>query len=202
MIAAYLPGITPLFRREGRQGRQNKPDHMLVLRWNHKDETLRQRHLIGPSSQCQSQNCRSSKGAAACVPGRVFSFPGADIKDSLEAIKCEFDPSLVLTHWQGDAHQDHRLVALLTHNTFRDHLTLGYEIPKYDGDLGNPNFFVPLTQAQFRRKVETSGRHFSSQRGRSWFSDETFLAVARLRAIECNSAEGLAEGFYVRKIVF
>jgi LmbE family N-acetylglucosaminyl deacetylase len=122
-----------------------------------------------------------------------FPFQGADIKDSFEAIKCEFDPSLVLTHWQGDAYQDHRLVAQLTHNTFRDHLILGYEIPKYDVDLGNPNFFVPLTQAQFRRKVETIGRHFSSQRGRSWLSDETFLAVARLRAIECNSAEGLAE---------
>jgi len=131
-----------------------------------------------------------------------FPFQGAEIKDRFEAIKCEFDPSLVLTHWQGDAHQDHRLVAQLTHNTFRDHLILGYEIPKYDGDLGNPNFFVPLTQAQFRRKVETIGRHFSSQRGRSWFSDETFLAMARLRAIECNSAEGFAEGFYVRKIVF
>ena len=131
-----------------------------------------------------------------------FPFQGADIKDCFEAIKCEFDPSLVLTHWQGDAHQDHRLVAELTRNTFRDHLILEYEIPKYDGDLGNPNFFVPLTQAQFRRKVETIGQHFSSQRGRSWFSDDTFLAMARLRGIGCNASEGLAEAFYVRKIVF
>jgi LmbE family N-acetylglucosaminyl deacetylase len=129
-----------------------------------------------------------------------FPLQGADIKDRFEAIKCEFDPSLILTHWQGDAHQDHQLVAQLTRNTFRDHLILEYEIPKYDGDLGNPNFFVPLTRAQFRRKIEAIGHHFSSQRGRSWFSDETFLAIARLRAIECNSAEGLAEG--VRKIVF
>jgi LmbE family N-acetylglucosaminyl deacetylase len=131
-----------------------------------------------------------------------FPFQGADIKDCFEAVKRDFDPSLVLTHWQGDAHQDHRLLAELTHNTFRDHLVLEYEIPKYDGDLGNPGFFVPLTQSQFRRKVETIGRLFSSQHGRSWFSDETFLAIARLRGIGCNAPEGLAEAFYAKKIVF
>jgi LmbE family N-acetylglucosaminyl deacetylase len=131
-----------------------------------------------------------------------FPFQGADIKDCFEAVKRDFDPSLILTHWQGDAHQDHRLVAELTHNTFRDHLVLEYEIPKYDGDLGNPNFFVPLTQAQVGRKVETIGRHFPSQRGRSWFSNETFLAMARLRGIGCNAPEGVAEAFYTRKIVF
>jgi LmbE family N-acetylglucosaminyl deacetylase len=131
-----------------------------------------------------------------------FPFQGADIKDCFEAVKHDFDPSLVLTHWQGDAHQDHRLVAELTHNTFRDHLVLEYEIPKYDGDLGNPAFFVPLTQAQIGRKVQAIGRHFPSQGGRSWFSDETFLAMARLRGIGCNAPEGLAEAFYARKIVF
>jgi LmbE family N-acetylglucosaminyl deacetylase len=131
-----------------------------------------------------------------------FPFQGADIKDCFEAVKREFDPSLVLTHWQGDAHQDHRLVAELTHNTFRDHLVLGYEIPKYDPDLGNPAFFVPLTEAQIRRKIETIRRHFTSQHGRNWFSEETFLAMARLRGIGCNAPDGLAEAFYVRKIVF
>jgi LmbE family N-acetylglucosaminyl deacetylase len=131
-----------------------------------------------------------------------FPFQGADIKDCFEAIKHDFDPSLVLTHWQGDAHQDHRLVAELTHNTFRDHLVLEYEIPKYDGDLGNPGFFVPLTQALLNRKVEAITRHFPSQSGRSWFSDETFLAMARLRGVGCNAPEGLAEAFYARKIVF
>jgi len=79
---------------------------------------------------------------------------------------------------------------------------LEYEIPKYDGDLGNPAFFVPLTQVQLCRKIETISRHFPSQRGRSWFSDETFLAIARLRGIGCNAPEGLAEAFYARKIVF
>jgi len=131
-----------------------------------------------------------------------FPFQGADIKDCFEAVKRDFDASLVLTHWQGDAHQDHRLVAELTHNTFRDHLVLEYEIPKYDGDLGNPAFFVPLTQAQMHRKLDTIGRQFPSQRGRTWFSGETFLAMARLRGIGCNAPEGLAEAFYVRKVVF
>jgi LmbE family N-acetylglucosaminyl deacetylase len=131
-----------------------------------------------------------------------FPFQGADVKDCFEAFKRDFDPSLILTHWQGDAHQDHRLVAELTHNTFRDHLVLEYEIPKYDGDLGNPAFFVPLTRAQLRRKIETIGRQFPSQHGRSWFSEETFLAIAKLRGICCNAPEGLAEAFYVRKVVF
>jgi LmbE family N-acetylglucosaminyl deacetylase len=109
---------------------------------------------------------------------------------------------MVLTHWQGDAHQDHRLLAELTHNTFRDHLVLEYEIPKYDGDLGNPAFFVPLTREQVGRKIQNISRHFASQRGRSWFSDETFLALARLRGIGCNAPEGLAEAFYIRKVVY
>jgi hypothetical protein len=92
-------------------------------------------------------------------------------------------------------------VAELTHNTFRNHLVLEYEIPKYDGDLGNANFFVPLTRVQESRKIEMIRLHFASQRERSWFSDETFLAIARLRGIACNAAEGLAEAFYARKIV-
>ena len=131
-----------------------------------------------------------------------FPFQGAAIKDYFEVVKRDFNPSLVLTHCRGDAHQDHRLLAELTHNTFRDHLVLEYEIPKYDGDLGNPSFFVPLTRAQFRQKVENIGRHFPSQHGRSWFSEETFCATARLRGIGCNAREGLAEAFYVGKIVF
>jgi LmbE family N-acetylglucosaminyl deacetylase len=129
-----------------------------------------------------------------------FPFQRADIKDRFEALKHEFGPSLVLTHFGDDAHQDHRPLALLTYNTFRDHLMLEYEIPKYDRDIGNPNFFVSLTQAQLRRKVEAQNRYFASQRSRRWFSDETFRALARLRGIGCKAPEGLAETFYARKI--
>lgn len=131
-----------------------------------------------------------------------FPFQGAEIKDRFEALKHDFAPSLILTHWRHDAHQDHRLVAELTHNTFRNHLVLEYEVPKYDGDLGNPNFFVPLTRAQVDRKVTAIREHFPSQHGRGWFTDETFFAMARLRGIGCHAPEGLAEGFYASKIVF
>src|SRR5262245_42079341 len=119
-----------------------------------------------------------------------FPYDGADIKDRFEALKREFEPSLILTHHKNDAHQDHQLIAELTHNTFRNHLILEYEIPKYDRDLGNPTFFVPLTRMQLDRKVELICRHFPSQQRRSWFTDETFRAVARIRGIGCNAPEG------------
>lgn len=130
-----------------------------------------------------------------------FPFQGAEIKDYFEAIKADFEPTLILTHWHGDAHQDHRLIAQLTHNTFRDHLVLEYEIPKYDGDFGNPVLFVPLTRDQVHRKAEMICRHFPSQIKRRWFCEETFLAMARLRGIGCNAPEGVAEAFHARKLV-
>ena len=91
-----------------------------------------------------------------------FPFQGSDIKDCFEAIKRDFDPSLILTHWQNDAHQDHQLLSELTFDTFRNHLVLEYEIPKYDGDIGNPNFFVPLTRVQLQEKINNISRHFVS----------------------------------------
>lgn len=130
-----------------------------------------------------------------------FPFQGAEIKDYFEAIKSEFNPTLILTHWTEDAHQDHRLIAQLTHNTFRDHLVFEYEIPKYDGDLGNPAIFMPLSRDQICRKVEIIARYFPSQTARSWFSEDTFLAMARLRGVGCRAPEGVAEAFYAKKIV-
>jgi LmbE family N-acetylglucosaminyl deacetylase len=130
-----------------------------------------------------------------------FPFQGAEIKDFFETLKQDFQPAIVLTHGTADAHQDHQLLAKLTHNTFRNHVVLEYEIPKYDGDLGNPNLFVPLTRAQLQRKIEAIRQNFPSQHGRSWFSDDTFAGLARLRGIGCNAPEGLAEAFYVKKIV-
>jgi LmbE family N-acetylglucosaminyl deacetylase len=130
-----------------------------------------------------------------------FPFHGAGIKDRFEALKRDFEPSLVFTHWRQDAHQDHGLVGSLTRQTFRDHLILEYEIPKSDGDLGNPNVLVPLTRAQFRRKADHLLAQFPSQAQRAWFTTETFMALARLRGIACNAPEGLAEGFYATKIV-
>jgi LmbE family N-acetylglucosaminyl deacetylase len=130
-----------------------------------------------------------------------FPFQGYDIKDHFEVIKRDFVPSFIMTHWQGDAHQDHRLIAELTYNTFRDQVILEYEIPKYESDLGSPNFFAPLSRTQVARKVSYISRYFVSQRKRAWFSEETFLAVARLRGIGCNAPEGLAEAFHCRKML-
>src|SRR5207253_6983439 len=124
---------------------------------------------------------------------------GAAVKDQFEALKSEHSPDLILTHYRHDLHQDHRLISELTWNTFRNHLILEYEIPKYDGDLGAPNLFVPLDESTGQRKIGTILKHFRSQGDRSWFSREVFTAILRLRGMEANSPTALAEGFYCRK---
>src|SRR5262245_56852366 len=108
-------------------------------------------------------------------------FCGANIKDEFEALKKECRPNLIFTHFRDDRHQDHRLISDLTWNTFRDHLVLEYEIPKYDGDFGQPNLFVPLDQSVFQEKIELLLNSFPSQRNKQWFDEETFLAILRLR---------------------
>ncbi len=131
-----------------------------------------------------------------------FPSQHAEIKDAFEQLKRDWRPTLVLTHYRDDLHQDHRLIAELTYNTFRDHLVWEYEVPKYDGDLGNPNLFLPLSREQCRRKVALLLEHFPSQRERAgWFTEETFFALMRLRGLGCNAPSGLAEAFYCRKAV-
>jgi LmbE family N-acetylglucosaminyl deacetylase len=130
-----------------------------------------------------------------------FPYGGGAIKDAFEQLKREVDPDLVLTHRGDDAHQDHRLVAELTWNTFRNHLILEYEIPKYDGDMGRPNLFVPLDERTYQRKVELLRKHFPSQHGKPWFTEDTFLGLMRLRGMESNSPSRHAEGFHCRKLV-
>ncbi len=125
---------------------------------------------------------------------------GSDIKERFEELKARISPDLVFTHYRGDLHQDHRLIAELTWNTFRDHLILEYEIPKYDGDFGTPNVFVELDEALARRKIANLIASFQSQRGKRWFSEDVFRAVLRLRGLECNAPSGLAEAFYGRKL--
>jgi LmbE family N-acetylglucosaminyl deacetylase len=126
---------------------------------------------------------------------------GGEVKEFFEGLKDHVQPDLILTHHRSDLHQDHNLVAELTWNTFRDHLILEYEIPKYDGDLGSPNVFVHLDENTARRKVELLLESFPSQRGRPWFTEDLFMAVLRLRGMESASPTGLAEGFHARKIV-
>lgn len=132
--------------------------------------------------------------------GSYFPYDGAAIKDYFESLK-SIAPDLILTHYRNDLHQDHRVINELTWNTFRNHLVLEYEIPKFDGDLGTPNLYVPLTRRQLERKTQILLDCFPSQRTRaSWFTRATFEAMARLRGVECNAPDGFAEAFYCRKL--
>ena len=125
----------------------------------------------------------------------------AEIKQSFEDLKASVTPDLIFTHRLADAHQDHRTIGELTWTVFRDHFVAEYEIPKYEGDLGQPNLFVPLSAEVAQRKVDLLLEHFGSQRSRGWFRPETFLAIMALRGVECNATAGRAEGFYARKVL-
>ena len=133
--------------------------------------------------------------------GRFFPYNGVEIKEYFDGLGASTSPDVVFTHNGQDLHQDHRLLSALTYNTFRDHLILEYEIPKYDGDLGRPNVFVGLDRAHVQRKAETIFDVFESQRDKHWFSQETFVSMARLRGIEARAPGGYAEAFYCRKLV-
>jgi LmbE family N-acetylglucosaminyl deacetylase len=127
-------------------------------------------------------------------------YMATEVKDYFELLKKEFDPDLIFTHYRDDRHQDHRLVSDLTWNTWRNHLILEYEIPKYDGDLGIPNFYVPLEEKYIEKRNRIVWESFESQQSKHWFDDATFKALPRLRGME--SATIYAEAFYARKIVF
>ena len=130
-----------------------------------------------------------------------FPYTAAPIKEFFESLKASTRPDLILTHYRDDRHQDHRLTSELTYNTFRDHLILEYEVMKKDGDLGQPNTYVPLDEATVQRKVQLLMEGFGSQRDKSWFSEDAFLGLMRLRGIEAGAPSGYAEAFYGRKIL-
>ncbi len=126
----------------------------------------------------------------------------AEVKDRFEELKKSFAPDVIFTHYRHDLHQDHRIVSDLTWNTWRNHLILEYEIPKFDGDLGVPNLFAPLSRATLERKIALLVEHFPSQREKAWFQPDLFRALPRLRGMECVAPEGLAEAFHCRKAIF
>ena len=134
-------------------------------------------------------------------PDGFMPFVGADIKPVFEELKRAVSPDLIFTHNRRDAHQDHRLISELTWNTFRNHLILEYEIPKYDGDMGQPSVFLPISLEMCEKKVRLIMDTFRSQCDKRWFQRETFLSLMRLRGMECNSPSGYAEAFYGRKLV-
>lgn len=130
-----------------------------------------------------------------------FPFEGVRIKTFFESLKKLPNPDLIFTHYRDDRHQDHRFVSDVTWNTFRDHFILEYEIPKFDGDLGQPNVFVPLEEEVCLEKANAVCRLFKTQNDKHWFSSDTFVGLMRLRGIECASPSRYAEAFYSRKLV-
>jgi len=167
--------------------------------------------FVFSASDVRAQEARRAAGlfaGSATLKGPVIKtfrdgfmpFHGAEVKAVFEEELKGISPDIVFTHSRNDAHQDHRLISELTWNTFRDHLILEYEIPKYDGDLGQQNLFVPLEQPQFQRKVQFLMEAFASQRAKHWFREDTFLSLMRLRGMESNAPSGYAEAFYARKL--
>ncbi|MBE9114780.1 PIG-L family deacetylase [Lusitaniella coriacea LEGE 07157] len=124
-----------------------------------------------------------------------------EIKEYFEQLKKEFSPDIIFTHYRHDLHQDHRLISDLTWNTFRNHFILEYEILKYDGDLGNPNFFTALEESHCSRKIEYILSAFETQKNKHWFEEETFRSLLRIRGVQSNALHRYAEAFYCRKAI-
>ncbi len=129
-------------------------------------------------------------------------FFGIDIKEYFDNIKKEFSPDIIFTHHRDDLHQDHRLISEMTWNTFRDNFILEYEVPKYEGDLGHPNFFVNLDDIVCKNKIQHIINNFKTQSEKYWFREETFMAMLTLRGVESKSPTKYAEAFHCRKIIF
>ncbi len=167
--------------------------------------------VLAAASKKRESEARASAAAfleaAGSADVRIHAFRdgylpyvGSEVKDVFEELKAAVDPQLILTHTRDDFHQDHRLACELTWNTFRNHLVLEYEVPKTDGDLGRPNVFVPLTDSIAREKIGLLHRHFPSQAEKHWFDEDTFRGLMRLRGMEANAPERLAEAFFARKV--
>jgi LmbE family N-acetylglucosaminyl deacetylase len=146
---------------------------------------------------------RAGKASVLVHQFRDGFFPAqyAAIKEAFESLKQLPNPDIVFSHHRTDLHQDHRIVAELTWNTFRNHLILEYEIPKYEGDLTTPTAYVELTRAQVERKISILWGSYLTQHSKRWFTEDTFRALMRLRGIESSAESGWAEGFHASKFL-
>jgi LmbE family N-acetylglucosaminyl deacetylase len=161
---------------------------------------------VGPrAAEAESSAARFLAGAASAeielceFRDGFFPYQGGDIKKWMEGLKGRVRPDVIFTHRRDDGHQDHREISHLSVNSFRDHLTLEYEIPKWDGDLGQPNMYSPLTRPMLDRKIELLLGAFGTQRAKDWFDPEVFRGLARLRGMECRAPDSYAEAFVLRK---
>ena len=167
--------------------------------WILTSDDVREREARVAAERLLGDRCRLEVSVCAFRDGYLPADLGR-VKDAFEAFRGGPEPDVVFTHTRADRHQDHRLVSDLTWNTWRDHLILEYEIPKWDGDLGQPNFYVPLGESAMRRKLDVLLSCFETQRAKPWFDEATFLGLARLRGLECRAPAGYAEAFHARKI--
>ena len=182
-----------------------------ILSLTRSNPALKVTWVVLAASGARANEARASASefltAACSADVRVHDFRdgflpyvGDEVKDVFEGLK-DVEPDLVLTHARSDLHQDHRLACELTWNTYRDTLILEYEIPKYDGDLGSPNVFVPLEADFVEEKLRLLRSHFGSQLGKHWFDDELFRGLMRIRGMEAHSPTRYAEGFIGRKVM-
>lgn len=182
-----------------------------VLHWSRQHPDIVFHWVVfGARGDRRSEAERSARGfLRACTEQQVrlhffedsfFPSQFREIKEVFEELKAVIQPDVILTHEGNDRHQDHRVISELTWNTFRSHLILEYEIPKYDADLGQPNVFVPLDENVCEDKIDLLHEHFPTQAGRSWFDRDTFRGLMRLRGIECAAPSRFAEAFHGRKL--
>ncbi len=163
-------------------------------------DEVRRREAMESADRFLGEKSRDSIRIEAFRDG-YLPYSGAQVKDVFEEVKREASPDLIFTHYRHDRHQDHRLVSELTWNTWRNHVILEYEIPKYDGDLGEPNAFVAVSAEQMKRKIENILEVYGTQTSKNWFDADTLSAVLRLRGVESNALERYAEAFYAPKLL-
>jgi len=175
--------------------------HVLEVRWCVLSAAAERESEAKASAEDFLAGAESARIEVMWFKDGLFPAQSAEIKAWFETLKDGPSPDVILTHRRNDAHQDHREVCRHTWNTFRDHLILEYEIPKWDGDMGQPNLYVPLTSKTLERKIELLMAHFGTQRSKHWFDDGTFRGLARLRGMECRAPERYAEAFLARKLV-
>jgi LmbE family N-acetylglucosaminyl deacetylase len=183
-----------------------------ILRWVREGRVRRATWVVLSGTDERLSEARAAAGAfLAGVPevdvrlerfqDGYFPYVGTLLKDYFESIVPGVAPDIILTHAREDRHQDHRLVGELTWQTFRDHLILEYEVPKFDGELGPPSVYIEVPGWAMDDKVRLLLEHFPSQRERHWFTAETFTGLGRLRGVESRSTSGFAEAFQCRKAV-
>jgi len=183
-----------------------------ILRWLEENPSLEVRWVVLSSGRERKKEALKSadlflKGAQKSkisiqdFRDGFFPYNGTVIKEYVESVKKRFSPDIVFTHYRDDRHQDHRVISDLAWNAFRKELILEYEIPKYDGDLGQPNLFVPLSDSVCRQKIAYILSVFKTQRLKDWLTEDTLQAVLRLRGVECRAPQKWAEAFYCRKMI-